>query len=168
MALPWTSASLSFQDLMVAWFRHRDQHEPAHHLLFGSFYETMPYPEFGFLAVAHALEAYVKAPLSPNEAKRKKFRECINDVIDKFGPAIRRRLCGSQGEFSRRITTTRNYFTHYTASLKRDAYRNADLFHARKRLQLILVLAFLRDLGVSESILREHDRQLPRASFERR
>jgi hypothetical protein len=75
---------------------------------------------------------------------------------------------GPVKKFSRQVTETRNYFTHYDPSKETHALRGASMVFASSRLQALLEILLLRDAGFdfkSEAvlaILRRRVEWLPR------
>lgn len=158
MFLPLSKVTTPFESLIERWFAHRVEHEAAHHLLFSAFYERMAYGEFAFLAAMQALETYGRKRLAPKCSPKKRIglADCITEVLDVFESRTQRRLFKASTGFKDRIRHTRNYFTHYSKDKAAKAYRGNELRRATARVRLLLTLAFMKDLGVDEKVLREY------------
>jgi hypothetical protein len=56
--------------------------------------------------------------------------------------------------FISKLVATRNYFTHYTRSLKRKALTGDDLHYVNRKLQVLLIILLLKEVGLSEPAIR--------------
>ncbi|MCU1267845.1 MAG: hypothetical protein JWM21_4163 [Acidobacteria bacterium] len=54
-----------------------------------------------------------------------------------------------------RIVDTRNYFTHYTAELKKVAFDGENLDYANFKLRVLLIILLLKEVGLSEAVIRD-------------
>jgi hypothetical protein len=54
-----------------------------------------------------------------------------------------------------KIVDTRNYFTHYTDELKKLAFEGDAVHHANYKLRLLLIILLLKEVGLSEAVIRE-------------
>ncbi|KIC62582.1 ApeA N-terminal domain 1-containing protein [Chryseobacterium taiwanense] len=72
---------------------------------------------------------------------------CSCDMIDK--------IIGNKNEFIKNVKNSRNYYTHYSLSLKKKAIKGSELFYLTQKLKIILVSAFLIELGFDKNILNQ-------------
>lgn len=54
-----------------------------------------------------------------------------------------------------KIVATRNYFTHYTSSLKKKALSGDELHYANQKLRVLLIVLLLKEVGLSEPLIRD-------------
>lgn len=75
--------------------------------------------------------------------------ERLNEIGASLGNGLTPMLGGDLQKFSRRVTETRNYYTHYSSSLKAKAAQEWDLVILAKRLWFVVRGCVLVELGFS-------------------
>ncbi|MBM4038327.1 MAG: hypothetical protein FJ290_07425 [Planctomycetes bacterium] len=56
--------------------------------------------------------------------------------------------------FAKKVTDTRNYFTHYSPGLKNRAARGGGLLWLKMKMEKLLEVCFLRELGFDLEFIR--------------
>lgn len=54
-----------------------------------------------------------------------------------------------------KIVATRNYFTHYTSSLKKKPLNGDDLHYANYKLRVLLIILLLKQVGLGKALIRD-------------
>ena len=70
---------------------------------------------------------------------------CPKVIVDLFIPDSK--------AFINEIRDSRNYYTHYTASGKKNVKRHGELYILTKRIQVLLEVDLLLYIGVNENVL---------------
>jgi len=68
-----------------------------------------------------------------------------NDILDKIIP--------DKVMFVKQVKYSRNYYTHYSSDGKKKAIKGGDLFCLSERLKILLVCAFLIEVGFDKKLL---------------
>ncbi len=61
---------------------------------------------------------------------------------------------GFTDRFARKVVDTRNYNTHFTATLKAKAMVGGDMYWATRRIIMLLTYLFLKNIGVMAPAFR--------------
>jgi ApeA N-terminal domain 1 len=86
-----------------------------------------------------------------NEPSLMQRLETILAVVnDDFGESVP----GFGERFARKVVNTRNYNTHFTASLEAKALDDAELWWASRRIVLLLTYLFLKNIGITAPSFR--------------
>jgi hypothetical protein len=72
---------------------------------------------------------------------------CSCDILDK--------IIGEKDTFIKQIKNSRNYYTHYSSELKKKALKGSDLFYLAQKLKIVLVSAFLLEIGFEKKVLNQ-------------
>ena len=170
-----------FQEVMSSWLILADELDSVCNLLIGPRYMPSMYTEHQFLNAVQAAEVYHRRRKKDSVLDAGEHEARVRSVIGKAPgdhvewlteqlrysnePRLRHRLSelfdsvrdvmvplvDSKRRFIRRVVDTRNFLTHYDASLRRRATQGSDL-HDLTRLVTILVEACLiGELGITGS-----------------
>ena len=85
------------------------------------------------------------------------LRARLKQLIASLGEMAKDVVGADVAGFVGRVTDTRNYYTHWTVELAPKAMRDTALFHASLRLQAVLEVLLLREVGFADdsSAIRE-------------
>ncbi|HNQ69534.1 MAG TPA: hypothetical protein PLM04_08300 [Paludibacteraceae bacterium] len=72
---------------------------------------------------------------------------CSCEIVDK--------IIGDKEIFIKQVKNSRNYYTHYSSDLKKKALKGSDLFYLTQKLKIVLVCAFLLEIGFDKNILNQ-------------
>ncbi len=84
-----------------------------------------------------------------------KLYERLVEICNLFGRDLDALLAGDREGFARRVTDTRNYYTHYSSGLRKRAAREIDLVILTKRLWFVVRGCILLELGFSPQLAVE-------------
>lgn len=79
----------------------------------------------------------------------------LSELVDKYSNPIIDKMILDKDLFIKQIKNSRNYYTHFSKSLEKKALKGSELYHLTKKLQVLLVCAFLMESGVSQTILKQ-------------
>lgn len=71
----------------------------------------------------------------------------LTEMIDKYANKTLMMLIGDKKTFIKQIKDSRNYYTHYNPKLAKNALTGEKLFHLTEKLKILLVSAFLVEVG---------------------
>lgn len=184
MFLPFENISDVFEDVIKAWFEKIEQLEPVYDLYFGTLYNPRMYLQHQFLNLTQAVEAYHRRTMKnyelPEEEHAKRLEEIIktapsehkewlnNKLAYSNEPTLRKRLkeifemlgisskeiFSDENHFISKVVDTRNYLTHYDEKLKEKAARGKELFDLAKKLEKLLKMCILRELGFDQDKIK--------------
>jgi hypothetical protein len=173
------------QDCFRNWFTKADWLDPVCALYFGTLYNPSKYLDFNFLALVQAVEAYHRRASNETDQQPGEHESRIKEILGAVPPAyrgwleqklaysnelsLRRRLKLMFSQFSYLlddllpdpraaicdICDNRNYLTHYNPALKGRAATGARLLFMVEVLKLVLQASFLRELGLTDTKIRE-------------
>lgn len=83
------------------------------------------------------------------EANRAGMKPRLQQLIDSFDGGLDPMLGPDGADFAQLATQTRNYYTHFSESLRAAAADGADLHRLWKRMQIIMRACVLREMGYS-------------------
>lgn len=83
------------------------------------------------------------------------LRARLEEVLDFCSCDILDKIIGEKDTFIRQVKNSRNYYTHYSTELKRKALKGSDLFYLAQKLKIVLVCAFLLEMGFEKGILNQ-------------
>lgn len=72
-------------------------------------------------------------------------KKYTNEILDKVIPV--------KDLFIKQVKHSRNYYTHYSSDGKKKALKGSDLFYLSERLKILLVCAFLMEVGFNKELL---------------
>lgn len=165
------------------WIDAYDRIDPALNLYFSTKVEAQKYLDGKFLALVQGLETYHRRMSTEKLMDEEKFKELVEGIISKcpeenqewlkgrlmHGNEINLRkriksiiepfkdLVGTKDERSKiisRIVDTRNYLTHYDASLKSKAADGKDLLLLCYKMEAFFQLHFLKVLGFTQEEIK--------------
>lgn len=65
-------------------------------------------------------------------------------------------ILGDKEQFVKQVKWSRNYYTHYSASGKKNALKDAELFYLSEKLKILLLCKILIDIGISKATLQNN------------
>lgn len=74
----------------------------------------------------------------------------LSELVDKYSNPIIDKMILDKDLFIKQIKDSRNYYTHYSKSLEKKALKGGELYCLSKKLQILLVCAFLMEIGISK------------------
>lgn len=72
-------------------------------------------------------------------------KKYTNDILDKIIP--------DKETFVKQVKHSRNYYTHYSSKSKKNALKGSELFYLSERLKILLVCAFLVEIGFDTELI---------------
>lgn len=185
MLFTFTNVSEHFETLLKNWFKKTELLEPVFDLFFGTLYISRIYLTTEFLNFVQALESYLRRTMKgyelPRAEHRKRIRKILDYAPDEYRtwlktklnysnePTLRMRLERFLGDipkslediihdkevFIRNAVDTRNYLTHYDKKLEEKAVKGEELYKLTLRLNILLQLCLLRELGFKPKKIEE-------------
>jgi hypothetical protein len=86
------------------------------------------------------------------------LRKRLSEIYDRFS-VIMDEIVPSKKEFIHKILATRNYYVHYTESLKKELIKEDEFEKYNSLLKIILDMCLLDELGFSISEINKHVRK---------
>jgi hypothetical protein len=166
-----------FHDVIVNWFKMKDELGIVRSVFFGTFYQRHTFLDKKFIDIAQAAEIYHRRRYSNNILPKSQWKDLLNrlrSVLSEeekrwindriaFGnePRLRERvrelldetddvlskLVGDKDAFAKKVTDTRNYFTHYSGGSQGKAI-DGELLFLTEVLITMMQRCFLMQLGV--------------------
>lgn len=133
--------------LIKRWINRQDRLEPVFNLYFGTLYHPSLYLEVRFLAFAQALETYDIR--RRRDRRRRNLATRSRDVLAQCVKVSKRIVGDDIDAFIVDFKNARNYYTHYDPDLEDKAARGSALYLLTLRLQAVLEMSLLRQLGFS-------------------
>ena len=175
-----------FQTVVKTWFEKESLLEPVSVGYFGPFYSPRMYLEQKFLGYTQALESYHQRVFDgygiPPDAYSKitpavmtvvptEHSDWFHSKLDYNEPSLRQRLKALLSKagwidlggnaFVDKVVKTRNYNTHHDEELKDEAASGEQLILLTLKLQLLIKIALLREIGLEdgkiETIIKRSD-----------
>jgi len=168
---------------IIRWLDKYELLQPVFDLYFGVQYDRETYVQQSFLHLVHAIEAYHRLASSDMEVTEEVHRRRMTAILSAVSQehrswlkeklrysnelTLRKRLSliindymnylskliPNHGSFITSVVDNRNYLTHYDSSLKSKALQGHNLASINVRLEGILQVILLAELGLSESII---------------
>jgi hypothetical protein len=92
-------------------------------------------------------------------SQRKRFRR----ILDELGDSTYSLVSSEERKtFANKIVDTRNYLTHYPTGGSRPPFAGIELHRTNQRLQVLLLILLLRELGLEEPLIAGRIREHPR------
>ncbi len=79
----------------------------------------------------------------------------LTDLVNDYSNKILDKIISDKELFVKQVKWSRNYYTHYSSSLKKNALKGSELFYLAEKLKLLLVCAFLIEVGFSKKLIEE-------------
>lgn len=179
MIFRYADIQSKFSKVVNSWLKAYDIIAPALNLYFSNKIGAHKYLDGQFLALAQALETYHRRTSKETFVSKDDYKLLMKDILDTcpeqhkewlksklvFGNEIslRKRLervieafkahVGTDMEVEeliKQIVNTRNYLTHYNQSLKKKAVQGGDLWYLIQKMEAILQLHLLKQLGFDD------------------
>ncbi|WP_019178017.1 ApeA N-terminal domain 1-containing protein [Methanomassiliicoccus luminyensis] len=175
---------------LTNWFSKESKLQPAYDLYFGSLYNPDLYDYNKFLNLIQAIESYHRKNYGGTELPVEEYDKLTDMLIDSAPGeykgflkdvfkyenevSLRKRLkeiyqlhkpavepyIPDRDEFIGFTLDTRNYLTHYGKDLEEKAAKGADLFFLTTKLELVIEVIFLSEIGFADedikSVLDRH------------
>ena len=77
----------------------------------------------------------------------------LTEIADKYSNEIVDIILSDKSKFVLQVKHSRNYYTHYSDSSKKKALKGSDLFYLSQKLKILLVCAFLMEVGFEKEEL---------------
>lgn len=77
----------------------------------------------------------------------------LEELINKYSNDILDKIIPDKDVFVKQVKHSRNYYTHYSASSKKNALKGEDLFYLSERLKILLVCAFMIEIGFDKELI---------------
>jgi len=170
------------QSAFQAWFAAYERVMPALNLYFSAKAGAHRYLDSRFLALAQSLETYHRRTFSRTRMPATEFAAALQATLEgapqQHREWIKARLeHGNEISLADRLTElfaafpiyfgddaarkkilrwivdTRNYFTHWDPSQKKRAAQGSDLLNLVNKMEVLLQLLFVREVGFSDSVI---------------
>jgi hypothetical protein len=79
------------------------------------------------------------------------LRKRLNTLLNSLDPVTRGLVCDDRSAYVDRLVATRNYLTHYTSELRRQAWNADKYFYACQSMRVMLSIFLLIEIGFEES-----------------
>ncbi len=79
----------------------------------------------------------------------------LTEITDKYSNGILDKIIDDKKLFVKQVKHSRNYYTHYSKDGKKKALKGSDLFYLTEKLKILLVCAFLMEVGFKNNQLTE-------------
>ena len=89
----------------------------------------------------------------------------LEELLDKINLKILDEFLGDKEELIKDIKYSRNYYTHYNPILKKKAKTGIELFYLSEKLKILLVCAFLIEIGLDNEYLNKSISHLKHRMF---
>lgn len=77
----------------------------------------------------------------------------LEDLIHKYSNTILDKIIPDKEIFVKQVKHSRNYYTHYSTSSKKNALKGGELFYLSEKLKILLVCAFLIEIGFDKELI---------------
>ncbi len=79
----------------------------------------------------------------------------LNELFDKYWNESLEKIIKDKVSFIKKVKHLRNYYTHYSRSLERKKVTERELLFISQKLQLILVIGFMNEIGLPKKLIDE-------------
>ena len=79
----------------------------------------------------------------------------LNDIMLSISCEFFDEIIEDRKKFMKQVKWLRNYYTHYSSDLKKHALKGPELFNLTQKLKVILVCAFLLEIGFDKDLLNK-------------
>lgn len=150
MLFTYSDIKENFSNIINNWYSKYTLLEPSFNLLIEQFYSIEKITENVFLSLAQALETF-HARLHPSEKVHLSIR--IKSIVDTYAGGFVLKSLGDYDNFLIDFMNSRNYYTHYNLKKKEKALTGIDLVKLINKSTLLLISAFLIEIGVDSQRL---------------
>jgi len=77
----------------------------------------------------------------------------LSELVEKYSNEIIKKIIDNKETFVKQVKHSRNYYTHYSSKGKKNALKGKDLFYLTEKLKVLLVCAFLIEVGFTKEKL---------------
>lgn len=77
------------------------------------------------------------------------------ELVDKYNNDLIDEIISDKMEFVKQVKYSRNYYTHYSSNLKKKALKSFELMRLTDKLKMLLVSAFLHEIGIPKKQISE-------------
>lgn len=77
------------------------------------------------------------------------------ELVNKYNNDLIDEVISNKIEFVKQVKHSRNYYTHYSSNLKKNALEGVELMGLTDKLKMLLVLAFLHEIGIPKEQISE-------------
>lgn len=78
----------------------------------------------------------------------------LTEIVTKYSNEVLDKIIGDKELFIKQVKWSRNYYTHYSSSGEKQALKGTDLFYLSEKLKIVLVCAFLLEVGFDKEKLK--------------
>lgn len=79
----------------------------------------------------------------------------LNEIVDNYSNSLIDIIIKDKKEFIQQVKDSRNYYTHYSSTLEKRALEDVELMRLTEKLKMLLVSAFLHEIGLSKDKVSE-------------
>ncbi len=79
----------------------------------------------------------------------------LNELVDNYSNSLIDIIIKDKKEFIQQVKDSRNYYTHYSSTLEKRALEDVELMRLTEKLKMLLVSAFLHEIGLSKDKISE-------------
>lgn len=77
------------------------------------------------------------------------------ELVNKYNNDLIDEVISDKMEFVKQVKHSRNYYTHYSTNLKKNALEGIELMRLTDKLKMLLVSAFLHEIGITKNQISE-------------
>lgn len=81
------------------------------------------------------------------------LQQRLSELTEKYSNKIIDKILGNKKQFVLNVKHSRNYYTHYSSDGVKKAVKGEELFYLSERLKILLVCAFLTEVGIDKEKL---------------
>lgn len=185
MLFTFHTAEQHIETSLRNWIEKAELLEPITDLYLGTFYNPKLYPYNRFLNLAHAVETYHRLTNGSRDLSKADHKQRIKEIVaavpesykewvkEKLAPinepslkmrmvalfdkshTVLEKLIPDRDDFISWFVDTRNYYTHYDPRLRERAARGKNLSKMSDRLQYIVEICLLHELGFTNEEIDE-------------
>ena len=79
----------------------------------------------------------------------------LEEIVEFCSCDVLNKIIDDKDTFIKQVKNSRNYYTHYSTSLKKKALIGSELFYLAQKLKIVLVCAFLLETGFEKDTLNQ-------------
>ena len=79
----------------------------------------------------------------------------LTEMVSKYSNKVLDKIIGDKQLFVKQVKWSRNYYTHYSSGGEKNALKGQELFFLTEKLKILLVCAFLLEVGFSKEKLEK-------------
>lgn len=142
----------NFGKIIHNWYSEYAKLEPAIHLLFEQFNTRDQFNINTFLNLTKAAETF---HARINQSSNEKLYDRLSTLLERYSNDLLDTIIPDKVQFAEQVKDSRNYYTHYSENKKEKALDGVNLFYLSEKLKLLLVCAFLMNIGFKKEQLEE-------------